>query len=129
MFTGHGEAVFCITVISLILTTCINSSSLTDICMYLMLLGGMINIVLQVMYALQVLIHTYIDGCSLQHATYCWGRINRRGDLYQYTHTNNFRMWEYMLGWFVVRTTIINHEAVVSKLPYLHHPNYHFQIR
>ena len=37
MFTGHGEAVFCITVISLILTTCINSSSLTDICMYLML--------------------------------------------------------------------------------------------
>ena len=37
MFTGHGEAVFCITVISLILTTCINSSSLTHICMYLML--------------------------------------------------------------------------------------------
>ena len=42
-------------------------------------LRGMINIVLQVMYALQLLIHTYIDGCGLQHATYCWGWINRRG--------------------------------------------------
>ena len=36
------------------------------------------------------------------------------GDLYHYTHT----MWEYMVGWFVVRTTIINHDAVLFLIPY-----------
>ena len=44
-----------------------------------------------------------------------WDCMNRRGDLYQYTVTYNVGIY----GWMVCGyTTIINHDAKTSFIPY-----------